>query len=273
MGTAAGVTHGHVKHLVLPLVVLAACGSPTPQPALQDGEVGHPPDTAHQVHWSYEGETGPSRWGDLTEEFATCAAGTRQSPIDLADPRSLDLPDVVFDYRPSPARILNNGHTVQVEVDPGNSIALDGDSFELVQFHFHAPSEHTVAGDQADAELHLVHANAVGELAVVGVLIRHGAENAAVGPFWDELPAVPTPARPLDEGVGLEALLPTDRTLVRYDGSLTTPPCTEGVRWIVMTEAVQMSPDQLTTLTGILDGNRRPVQPRNERPIEVDASS
>jgi carbonic anhydrase len=262
-----------VKRLVLTLVALAACGSPSPEPAPPVTDVAHAPDTSHEVDWSYEGETGPSHWGELSAEFATCAAGTRQSPVDLDDSTPQDLPDVVFDYRPSPARILHNGDNVQVEVDPGNRIAVDGDSYELVQFHFHAPSEHTVAGDQADAELHLVHANTIGELAVVGVLIREGAENAAVGPFWEQLPAVPTPARPLDADVAPEALLPADRNLVRYDGSLTTPPCTEGVRWIVMTEAVEMSPDQLATLTDIIAGNHRPVQPRNDRPIEVDAST
>jgi len=258
-----------MKRVVLSFAVLAACGSPTPQPLPPSSDVSRAP---HQVHWSYAGETGPSHWGELTEEFATCATGRRQSPIDLAGPTPRDLPDVVFDYRPSPARILNNGHTIQVEVDPGNRIEVDGDGYELVQFHFHAPSEHIVAGEQADAELHLVHASAEGALAVVGVLIREGAVNAAVDPFWDELPAAPASARALDEEVLLEALLPSDRTIVRYDGSLTTPPCTEGVRWFVMTGTVELSRDQLAALTSIIAGNRRPVQPRNERAIEVDAS-
>jgi carbonic anhydrase len=258
-----------VKWVILALGGLAACGSPPAQP---DTDSSHAPSAAHEVHWSYAGETGPSHWGELAAEFAACATGTRQSPVDLGGPIPRDLPDVVFDYRPSPARILNNGHTVQVEVDPGNRIEVDGESFQLVQFHFHAPSEHTVGGEQADAELHLVHASAEGALAVVGVLIRDGAENAAVDPFWDELPAEPSPARPLEERIHLEDLLPTNRTVVRYDGSLTTPPCSEGVRWVVMTETVDMSRDQLRTLTSIIAGNRRPVQPRNEREIAMDAT-
>jgi carbonic anhydrase len=222
-----------------------------------------------EAHWTYEGDTGPEHWG---VEYKDCS-GKAQSPIDIAGAAAEDLANIVFDYQPSKIKIQNNGHTVQVDYDPGSSIELDGTRYELAQFHFHAPSEHTIAGKAADAELHLVHKTADGkQLAVVGVLIENGAENPAFATVWENIPAEAGEAQAVAAEVDAEAMLPAELTTYRYDGSLTTPPCTEGVEWNVMTTPIQMSEAQLAAFTALFEGNNRPVQALGERVLVEDSS-
>ena len=222
-------------------------------------------------HWTYEGEEGPSHWGELDGSYAVCGTGKSQSPIDVANSSEQDLSNISFHYQPSKVNILNNGHTVQVNYDAGSYIELDGTRYEVVQFHYHAPSEHTVDGESFPAELHIVHRNADGNLAVVGILLKEGIENAAYQPFISNLPAEKADVK--DAGVQINAMdmLPSVQTTFRYSGSLTTPPCTESVSWLLMTTPVELSAQQLTTLDSLFEGGtNRPVQPVNDRTLIED---
>lgn len=252
------------------LVAASACTSPPPAPPAAPAQ--HAASTPAAVHWTYHGQEGPEHWGALSKDFALCSNGTKQSPIDIVNRAPKDLPNIVFHYQASIPKIVNNGHTIQVSYDPGNSIEVDGEPYALVQFHFHAPSEHSVNGKLADAEVHLVHQNASGKLAVVGVLINKGAENALIKPVLDSLPNHEGPAQPLAAPFNPEGLVPMRQTTFRYEGSLTTPPCTEGVTWLVMTEPIQMSARQLAAFADLFKGNNRPVQPLNQRPVVEDTS-
>lgn len=226
------------------------------------------------VHWSYSGEEGPEHWGELSEDFAACSTGTEQSPIDIPGTAPTNPADIVFNYNPTDINILNNGHTIQVNYDEGSSIEVNGTTYNLLQFHFHALSEHTVDGNYADGEMHLVHQSDAGEYAVVGVLLKRGGDdNAAFAPVWDNLPAQETEATTIS-GVSVNAadLLPAERTYYRYNGSFTTPPCTEGVNWFVMSTPVELSDAQLAAFEQIYSANYRPVQPLNGRTFLETAS-
>jgi len=221
---------------------------------------------AEGVHWSYSGESGPEHWGDLSPDFATCAKGVEQSPVDIPADAALNAADISFNYQPSALTIVNNGHTIQVNYDKGSSITLNGVRYDLVQFHFHAHSEHALAGQFAPLELHLVHKNAKGGLAVVGVLLKAGAENPAYAAVLDNLPAAAgEPQVVSGASVDANQLAPATRTYWRYNGSLTTPPCTEGVQWLVMNTPVELSDAQIAKYTAIYSANARPLQPFNSR--------
>lgn len=232
---------------------------------------------ATAAHWSYEGETGPEQWATLSTGHPDCA-GNHQSPIDLAAAGAQDLANLVFQYQPSAINILNNGHTVQVNYDSGSSIELDGHRYKLLQFHFHAPSEHTINGQPAAAELHLVHeidddSPQPRDKAVVGVLIQAGVENPAFQTVWNNLYVANATPQPVDGEVNAAEMLPALQTTYRYAGSLTTPPCTENVAWNVMTEPIEMSPAQLEAFTDLIGINtNRPVQPLNDRELAVDST-
>ncbi|MCB9111125.1 MAG: carbonic anhydrase family protein [Anaerolineales bacterium] len=248
--------------VVLFALAVTACA---PAATEQASHEGSPP------HWTYEGEEGPAHWGDLDASYAACGTGKSQSPIDVSTPAEEDLTNIAFHYQPSEVNILNNGHTVQVNYDAGSYIELDGVRYDVAQFHFHAPSEHAVDGKLFAAEIHIVHKSADGALAVVGILLDEGAQNDAFQPFIDNLPTEASDVK--DAGVTINAadLLPAVQTTYRYSGSLTTPPCTEGVNWLVMTTPVQLSADQLSALESLFEGgNNRPVQPLNDRTLVED---
>jgi len=244
--------------LAIPLLALAA-------PVAAKGEEGH---------WSYEGDAGPTHWGDLSPEFAPCASGKEQSPVDVPASAPTDAEVVAFDYAPSAVNIVNNGHTIQVNYDAGSTIVLEGKTYELAQFHFHAPSEHQLANASSPMELHLVHKAADGELAVVGVMVESGAESAALAPAWAHLPATEgEPATIPGAAVDATGFLPSDRAYYRYEGSLTTPPCTEGVNWVLMKNPIQASEAQLAAFSGIIHANARPEQPLWDRQFLTAAPS
>jgi carbonic anhydrase len=224
------------------------------------------------VHWTYEGDEGPDHWGELSPDFAACSTGTEQSPVDIAAGATLNPADLVYNYQPGAVNIFNNGHTIQVNYDAGSSLELDNDTYQLLQFHFHAHSENTLAGQPSPMEMHLVHQNAAGGLAVVGVWLESGSENAAFAPVFDNLPpAESEPAAVAGATVDADELLPADRSYYRFNGSLTTPPCAEGVKWIMLSTPVELSADQLAAFTAIFDNNYRPVQPLNERTFLTSA--
>lgn len=246
--------------LILVSFILGACGSQTQQPS-----------TTEPPHWTYEGEEGPQHWGELDPSFAVCGTGTKQSPIDISAPSEQDLANIVFHYASSTVNILNNGHTAQVNYDAGSYIELDSVRYDVIQFHYHAPSEHVIDGKAFPAEIHIVHKNVEGQLAVVGILLAEGAENSAFAPFINNLPAEKSDVQ--DAGVTIDAneFLPTVQTTFRYSGSLTTPPCSEGVNWLVMTNPVELSSEQLSKLEKLFEhANNRPVQPINDRSLLED---
>ncbi len=223
---------------------------------------------AHAAHWDYQGEGGPQAWAQLKNEFATCGTGKRQSPIDIRDGIKVQLDSVQFDYRSSNFRVLDNGHTVQVNVAPGNFIEVTGKRFELQQFHFHRPSEERINGRLFDMVAHLVHKDIEGRLAVVAVLLDRGNAQPLVQAIWNNLPLEKGDeviARlPLD----LNELLPTERSYYTYMGSLTTPPCSEGVLWMVMKTPVTISAEQIAIFSKLYPMNARPIQSGSGRLIK-----
>lgn len=219
-------------------------------------------------HWGYAGETGPAAWGGLKPEFATCANGQRQSPIDIRGGIAVDLAPVQFDYRASGFSVLDNGHTVQANVGAGNFIEVGGRRFELAQFHFHRPSEERINGRQYDMSVHLVHKDAEGRLAVVALLLERGAAQPVVQRVWNDLPLERGEEQPAMQPVDLNELLPADRGYYTYMGSLTTPPCSEGVLWMVMRQPVPVSQAQIDIFSRLYPMNARPVQSASGRLIK-----
>lgn len=231
------------------------------------------PVTQHPItHWSYEGKTGPKHWGSLSPEYAICSTGKEQSPINIASTKQQDLVNISFFYQPVPLSVTNTGHSVQVNYPAGSYIEIDGTRFDLLQFHFHSPSEHTINGKQAAAEMHLVHKSAAGGLAVVGVMIEAGDHNASVDPVWSNIPSEEGKTEPTSSTVNALSLLPEDRRTTRYDGSLTTPPGTQGVKWNLMTQPITVSKEQIAQFRKAYFGNNRPTQPLNGRVVIQDSS-
>lgn len=228
-------------------------------------------DAAHgKTKWAYEGETGPAVWGTLSQEYSTCSTGMSQSPIDIKKFQPIGLEDITFNYQPEGMKVVNNGHTIQANIDAGSSITLDSVTFNLLQFHFHTPSEHTLLGRALPMEMHLVHKDADGNLAVVGVLINVGAANANYAEIWSHMPAVADEEQSVPAPLNPVTLLPKDRRAYRYSGSLTTPPCSEGVNWLLLANPIQMSNEQIAAFKMLFPLNARPVQPLHDRPVLVD---
>lgn len=234
-----------------------------------------PSATSTPAAWSYEGSTGPESWGTLDPSYVTCIDGTAQSPINITDSKPVDLENIEFDYTAGEAGVFNNGHTVEAEpmVEGQTFIKLDGTEYPFLQFHFHSPSEHQVAGVSYPVEVHFVHKTEAGEIAVVGVLVEEGSENADWAPFVDLIAgATDDPEANLTE-LDWAAMLPEVQTTYRYDGSLTTPGCAEGVKWNVMTETIEMSASQIAAFKNAYSNNARPVQDLNGREVVVDSSN
>lgn len=216
-------------------------------------------------HWAYEGEGGPERWGDLSADFKACSLGLEQTPIDLTATIRAETGAVELSFGQMPLTILNNGHTIQINCAPGSRTAISGKAFDLLQFHFHHPSEHLLSGKAFDLELHFVHKSAEGQLAVLGVFIRPGQENAALAPVWAAMPREAGEPKPVGTSIDPGLLLPANRHYFRYKGSLTTPPCSEGVLWTVFRDSIEASTDQIRQFAELFPMNARPVQPLNSR--------
>jgi carbonic anhydrase len=216
--------------------------------------------------WDYSGAKGPENWAKLSPEYGACA-GSNQSPINLSGFIDAKLEPIAFAYSAGSAEILNNGHTVQVNAQAGSSIVVDGIQFELKQFHFHVPSENLIKGKSFPMEGHLVHADKNGHLAVVAVMVTEGTANQALEKAWAQLPkkgeklALTADISPLE-------ILPENRDYYRFNGSLTTPPCSEGVRWLVMKQPISASKAQIEQFLQVIHHhNNRPVQAVNARPV------
>lgn len=255
-------------------LIVSACSRDSAEPVAVESDE---PEQSHEVHWGYEGHEGPEHWADLSEDFAACRDGTQQSPIDLtaAVPvenagleRRLGEMVLVADQRATVMDIIDNGHTIQATNNAPMSIDLDGTIYELVQYHFHAPSEHTINGDYFPLEIHFVHKSAEGELAVLGLLVDEGEHALMIDPVIAALPDGPGDDRHLEDVQhDMSELRELPKSYYRYHGSLTTPPCSEGVEWVVFSETRNISADQLAALESHLPNNNRPVQPLGERTL------
>jgi len=223
-----------------------------------------------QVHWEYEGEEGPEHWGELSADFSACSDGRNQSPVDLVASFHVDLPELVFNYNGTPLRETNTGHTIQLTVRPGMLLEIPEHNrkVELQQVHFHSPSEHTIDGRHYPMEIHAVHAGSKGFLTVVGIMVEDGEENPMLNRIWSFMPeqageTTEAPVSVLEAGV-----LPPTREYFSYNGSLTTPPCTEGVEWIVLRHPLTASNEQIERFKERVGSKtNRPVQPHNARVI------
>ena len=223
--------------------------------------------TDHDVAWSYEGATGPEHWGHLSPDYALCKDGQSQSPIDIVATAE-GTAELDFNYVEIPLKIIDTGRTIDVIGEGGGSLSVAGQTFDLVQFHHR--SEHMVAGKDYDMTVHLVHANSDGQLAVVGVFLAAGQSNPFIQTLWDALPDRKNEVMTI-EGVTIDPaqLLPESPNYYAYSGSLTTPRCSENVRWHVMTNPIELSEEQIATFAAIYPNNRRPVQPLNGRAVTL----
>jgi carbonic anhydrase len=221
-------------------------------------------------HWEYQGPDGPAHWATLAPVFRTCGVGTHQSPINISDPSPSDLPAIMFSYHPSALKLIDNGHTIQVNYAPGSFITVGGKKYELQQFHFHRPAEEQVSGNAYPLVAHLVHRSSDGRLAVVAILLTAGVANNLVDNLWKHLPAEKNRETTVP-GVTVDVshLLPTTRGYFSYEGSLTTPPCTEGVTWLVFKTPVQVSREEIDLFATRYPHNARPIQPLNGRVIRA----
>ena len=219
-------------------------------------------------HWSYSGAGGPEHWTKLDPQFAACNLGKYESPIDISKATVADLPALVFNYAATPTSVVDNGHTVMVTYAPGSTLTVGGKSYQLQQFHFHHPSEEAIHGKHADMVVHLVHADADGHLAVVAVLLKQGAENPVLAKIKGNVAAEKEhPVALAEHSLDAKDLLPTSLGYYTFPGSLTTPPCTEGVTWYVLKAPVAMAAEQLAWFAKLYPSNARPLQPLHDRAV------
>jgi carbonic anhydrase len=220
----------------------------------------------HAVHWDYAGEMVPENWGD---EFPTCGKGTKQAPLNITGPFEKSKDALVVNYKEGPLKIVNNGHTIQVNVPEGSTLKINKDVYNLLQFHFHRPSEEQIDGKPMAMVAHFVHKSAEGKLAVLGVLLNEGKDNEAIKTIWDNAPKAEGPEAVFDKiKFNPGALVPAALTHYSYEGSLTTPPCTEGVNFYILKTPVDISKAQVNAFP--FKRNARPVQPLNGRKINAN---
>lgn len=240
--------------------------------------------TAHAepqaLHWSYEEAEGPAKWSTLRADWKICSEGRNQSPIDIEKTVRSNSPELKEGFKPVSLNIIhgqhavdviNNGHSIEVNYADGDTLQIGDQQFQLVQYHFHSPSEHTVSGKHFPMEMHLVHKSAEGKLAVIGVFIEEGEPNAAFDLIWSNLPNTTDLKNHIGNvSIDIGSLLPRSKTIYRYDGSLTTPPCSEEVKWIIMTAPIHLSSRQIEVFRAIIKDNNRPIQALNGRSVITD---
>ncbi|RKZ79679.1 MAG: carbonate dehydratase [Candidatus Parabeggiatoa sp. nov. 1] len=220
------------------------------------------------AHWSYDDDTGPAHWGQLSEKYASCANGKQQSPIDITNSIKADLPPLGFNYSPISLTIENNGHTIKMKADKAGSLKIGENTYQLLQFHTHAPSEGAINGKRADMVIHLVHKSAQGEFAVVAVFLETGEmANPLIETLWNVMPKTPGEPQHHEVQIDINQLLPKEKNYYTFDGSVTRPPCTEGIKWVVLKQTVSISAEQLAQYQAVYTGNARPLQPLNGREV------
>jgi len=229
---------------------------------------GHAKSGAHDVHWTYEGKEGPENWGKLKPEFTACDTGRNQSPIDIDAPVDATLKPLRGIQKLTAKEILNNGHTIQANFREGNMLVVDDMNFKMKQVHFHAPSENTIHGKSFPLEAHFVHADSKGNLAVIGVMFKEGKANPGLEKLWAQMPKEAGEPMPLKAKVSASEMMPDSRDYYRFSGSLTTPPCSEGVRWLMLKAPITASKEQIQAFEEVMKHhNNRPVQPLNGRVV------
>jgi len=245
------------------LLILVTPVSATPLPVTR-------PVTSPPV-WRYGGVENPSQWGELSNDFTLCESGRDQSPINIKVKEAVEgtPAKIDFDYKPSTLVVVNNGHTIQVNYAEGSTATINGQKYALLQFHFHTPSEHEINDKAFAMELHLVHRNETGKLAVVGVMLTEGKANALIQEVWKNIPATGKTNTVSDRMINALSLLPSSKSYFSYDGSLTTPPCSEGVQWNILVEPTTISEAQIETFEQIYQVDARPIQPSNRRTVQL----
>ncbi len=247
-------------------VIVAGCTSQKEPEATKGKEVTK--KEPHKAEWGYKGDIGSDKWGDLSEKYKLCKTGKSQSPIDIRETKKEKLPQIVFNYQESKLKVINNGHTIKVKYDEGNYIKYKDKRCNLLQFHFHTPSEHLIQGRAYPMEVHLVHKCEDESLLVIGVMMREGKEHKMISDIWKVMPEKAGESAEVDIKIHAKYLLPENRSYYTYPGSLTTPPCTEGVTWIVMKNSIEVSKEQINKFKSLYDMNSRPVQPLNNRVVK-----
>ncbi|MFI8615235.1 carbonic anhydrase [Acidovorax sp. NPDC077693] len=249
------MTHpAFVRHIALAAIALCTAAAANAQSA--------------NPHWEYKGKHGATHWGELEAGFEACARGAAQSPVNIRKTVKEALPALDFQYTPAAPTLLNNGHTVQVNMPAGSKLVVDGKPMELLQFHFHTPSEEAIGGKRAAMVAHFVHKAEDGTLGVVAVLIQPGKANAAWAPIFAHLPRAGEQVTVNGLSLDASSLLPASKGYYSFAGSLTTPPCSEGVQWMVLKEPVKLSPQQINAFRHMYSANARPLQPINSRVIK-----
>lgn len=248
-----------MKKMLFVMLAVLVCYAP----AFASSDSGH-----GKAHWGYSGEGAPEHWGGMDPKFAACRDGRSQSPINIVGTVDANLPAIEMAYQAVPLKIVNNGHAIQVNYAPGSKMSVGGKTYDLLQFHFHSLSENTINGQYFPLEAHLVHKDASGKLGVVGVMYKEGAANAALERIWKYIRPLAGATMEVSDSFNVLDILPEGKDYYAFDGSLTTPPCSEGVKWMVLKDAVEISPAQIQKFQKTLGyANNRPVQPLNGRSV------
>jgi carbonic anhydrase len=259
----AATSSRHERERLLATSGLRRLSAARRQPMEENALVEH-----KDLHWSYEGEGSPANWAKLRPDYAVCSAGRRQSPIDIREGIRVDLEPIAVDYKRSQFRVVDNGHTIQVNVGEGSTIAVMGRTYRLVQFHFHRPAEEHVNGKTFDMGIHFLHQNEEGKLAMIAVLLEKGSEHPLIQTLWNNMPLEVDQDVAPSVAIDLNTLLPENRAYYTYMGSLTTPPCTEDVLWMVFKQPMQLSAEQVAIFSRLYRNNARSIQPSNNRLIK-----
>lgn len=273
------ITKKHTPSLVAVIILLLVLGGTSLiKVAVAAQEIAQRKDS--QSHWGYEPGNGPSSWGKLNRDWSLCAEGKQQSPVDLSGARQKKTDEMKLEFPTANLKVvhqthvldaLDNGHTIQINYDGGETLEIGNHRFALRQYHFHSPSEHTVNGRHYPMEMHMVHVSADKKLAVIGVFIEQGRHNEAFDRIWSNLPTQTGQEVHIENvQVDIDHILPENKATYRYRGSLTTPPCSEGVGWFVYVEPIELSRDQIEAFQKIFHGNNRPTQPMNDRSLWYD---
>ena len=219
-------------------------------------------------HWGYTGEFSPENWHKADPSFGLCQEGKNQTPIDIKADYDVALPALNLAYDHKGESVLNNGHTIQVSFPSGNSLTVGDRVFSLLQVHFHSPSENTLNGQSFPMEAHFVHKDSEGNLLVLAVFFKEGEANPGMAALWKDMPKAANQTAKLSQAFDPKSILPASMDYIYFNGSLTTPPCSEGVRWSVLKTPLTVSKEQAEELLKVMKGpNNRPLQPANARPV------
>lgn len=279
------IHHINAKYLAIALILFSCTGKKQEAQLAEDSVATTPAaaevkPSARPVHWGYSGDVAPTMWASLTPVYAACGEGKAQSPINLISSAAAGQPKLTLDFKTTSLKIahhehvddiLDNGHTIQVTVEEGSTFTLNDKAYNLKQFHFHTPSEHTVDGKNLPLEMHMVHQSADGSFGVIGLLFEEGKANENFAKIIEHMPSLPGESNHFtDVKLDLNVHVPKNISAYHYTGSFTTPPCTENVEWLVLRNKFTMSADQIKAFSSRLNNNNRPVQATNDRKLTID---